>query len=194
MQSTMNIYAKRGHKVKYCYPNNGYDYDRELCNKHLTQNSVYTVEFFEVESFSSRIYLQEVPEIAFNTVMFCDYTEPEFKTGVELIAAERKRQIEVEGWTEKHDKENNRDELAIAAACYALPRHLRDLDIRELILDKTTKQLTVVAKGLCRIYNWPWDEKWWKPTPDNRIKELTKAGALIAAEIDRLQNTKSKED
>ena len=31
-----------------------------------------------------------------------------------------------------------------------------------------------------------WDDTWWKPTPDNRIKELIKAGALIAAEIDRL--------
>jgi gamma-glutamylcyclotransferase (GGCT)/AIG2-like uncharacterized protein YtfP len=33
---------------------------------------------------------------------------------------------------------------------------------------------------------WPWDESAFKPSPDNRIKELTKAGALIAAEIDRL--------
>ncbi len=51
--------------------------------------------------------------------------------------------------------------------------------------------------------NWPWDPKWWKPlyndeedqTPDeidNRIRELTKAGALIAAEIDRLQRKKDK--
>ena len=33
---------------------------------------------------------------------------------------------------------------------------------------------------------WPWNESWWKPTPDNRIRDLEKAGALIAAEIDRL--------
>jgi len=26
----------------------------------------------------------------------------------------------------------------------------------------------------------------WKPTPDDRVRELVKAGALIAAEIDRL--------
>jgi len=31
------------------------------------------------------------------------------------------------------------------------------------------------------------DEKWFKPTPDDHIRQLTKAGALIAAEIDRLQ-------
>ena len=31
-----------------------------------------------------------------------------------------------------------------------------------------------------------WEQKWWKPTPNDRVRELTKAGALIAAEIDRL--------
>ena len=34
---------------------------------------------------------------------------------------------------------------------------------------------------------WPWNLIWWKPTPNDRIRELVKAGALIAAEIDRLQ-------
>jgi len=33
---------------------------------------------------------------------------------------------------------------------------------------------------------WPWEKSWWKPTPNDRVKELVKAGALIAAEIDRL--------
>ena len=33
-------------------------------------------------------------------------------------------------------------------------------------------------------------EEWWKPTPKNRVRELVKAGALIAAEIDRLQRDK----
>lgn len=37
---------------------------------------------------------------------------------------------------------------------------------------------------------WPWDDKYWKPTPEDRIKELSKAGALIAAQIDYLQNIK----
>jgi hypothetical protein len=33
---------------------------------------------------------------------------------------------------------------------------------------------------------WPWDQEWWKPS-DDPIRNLAKAGALIAAEIDRLQ-------
>lgn len=40
---------------------------------------------------------------------------------------------------------------------------------------------------------WPWDKSWWKPTPDDRIRELIKAGALIAAEIDRLQRLNKEE-
>jgi hypothetical protein len=37
---------------------------------------------------------------------------------------------------------------------------------------------------------WPFAPERWKPSPSNRIRELVKAGALIAAEIDRLQRTK----
>lgn len=36
---------------------------------------------------------------------------------------------------------------------------------------------------------WPWDENWWKPSLDP-IRNLVKAGALLAAEIDRLQRSK----
>ena len=39
---------------------------------------------------------------------------------------------------------------------------------------------------------WPWDAAWFKPgdgnEPRQRIRELTKAGALIVAEIERLQS------
>lgn len=33
---------------------------------------------------------------------------------------------------------------------------------------------------------WPWEHRWYKPTPEDRVRELTKAGALIAAAIDDL--------
>lgn len=39
---------------------------------------------------------------------------------------------------------------------------------------------------VARRYSWPWDEEWWKPSEDP-VRNLVKAGALIAAEIDRLQ-------
>lgn len=97
----------------------------------------------------------------------------EKKTGVERIAAERKRQIEEEGWTACHDEyENKDDRLALAAVSYALPKRKRKL----------------LVEGQCFLIDnlWPYDDKLWKPTPDNRIRELEKAGALMAAEIDRL--------
>jgi hypothetical protein len=41
---------------------------------------------------------------------------------------------------------------------------------------------------------WPWADTWYSPSPDNRIHELEKAGALIAAEIDRLLRLENKEE
>ena len=98
--------------------------------------------------------------------------------GIELIAQERQRQIEAEGWTPEHDDEHDAGQLAAAARCYT-----------------KTAQLQVcrlVSRQLGRPeFTWPWDEEAWKPSPD-AIRNLVKAGALIAAEIDRLQRTKHK--
>jgi|SRR6476646_4074129 len=95
------------------------------------------------------------------------------KTGIEIIAEERQRQIEAEGWTIEHDAEHENNELAIAAACYALP-----------ISKRTYRDNLFVPTPV----EWPWEYLWWKPCPEDRIHELAKAGALIAAEIDRLNN------
>lgn len=102
------------------------------------------------------------------------------QTGVELIAEERQRQIEKEGWTPEHDAEHTDESLSKAAACYAMPSNER------------TKYQSFHSQygNFPRWWPFSWDLKFWKPTPDNRIKELVKAGALIAAEIDRLQNLK----
>lgn len=90
--------------------------------------------------------------------------------GASLIAAERRRQVAVEDWTAAHDDKYTSGSLARAAACYALPPTGRPSDY-----DTPAE--------------WPWDSRYWKPSPDDRVKELVKAGALIAAEIDRLQRT-----
>ncbi len=94
--------------------------------------------------------------------------------GVEIIAEERRRQIEVEGWTPEHDAQHTDESIAYAAACYAIPHNGRNIFAGQ--------------GGLSDIFHllWPWAKSWWKPSPDDRIKELAKAGALIAAEIDRL--------
>ena len=97
------------------------------------------------------------------------------KTGIELIAEERQRQIEKEGWTKEHDAQHKVGVLAKAAVCYALPPLTR----ADVSPD--------VGKP---PFFWPFSKEWWKPSKD-RVKELIKAGALIAAEIDRIQSEQS---
>lgn len=92
-------------------------------------------------------------------------------TGIELIAAERQRQVSVEGWTPEHDDLHIMGELPCASACYAMA--VIDGDIADI------EPFDFNAW-------WPWHPDWWKPSPDP-IRNLVKAGALVAAEIDRLQ-------
>ena len=98
------------------------------------------------------------------------------KTGTELIAEERQRQIEKEGWTKEHDAKHIKEELSFAAACYALPNRCRYTIAKSAGFTSTVPDF------------WSFKFEWWKPTPDDRVRELVKAGALIAAEIDRLLN------
>lgn len=102
------------------------------------------------------------------------------KTGAEIIADERKRQIEVEGWSAEHDAQHTNDELIKAAMCYLQPESVRTYN---RLWDSKTPDDIKIPPAL-----WPWDKEWWKPSPDNRIRELAIVGALIAAEIDRIQN------
>ena len=89
--------------------------------------------------------------------------------GVDMIAAERERQVTQEGWSPEHDDEHDDFELTAAALCYALRA--------------TGTDFGGPPPG---PVPWPWDASWWKPS-DDPIRNLVKAGALIAAEIDRLQ-------
>ena len=84
---------------------------------------------------------------------------------IEEIAAERRRQVDVEGWTADHDDKHKLGELADAAACYALSS----------------------AEDWARDF-WPWAAKWWKPK--DRRHDLVRAAALIVAEIDRLDRAR----
>lgn len=89
-----------------------------------------------------------------------------------MIAEERRRQVSEEGWSHQHDDRHVHGELSDAAACYAIgEKESWQSEERECLFPLL----------------WPWDLSWWKPCKDNRIKELVKAGALIAAEIERLQ-------
>jgi len=98
--------------------------------------------------------------------------------GAELIAAERLRQVTAEGWTPEHDAEHNiGGTLGMAASAYTWAAQLADgMDASDMTPADWVKW--------CPDY-WPWAEEEWKPSNDP-VRNLAKAGALIAAEIDRL--------
>ena len=102
-------------------------------------------------------------------------------SAIELIAAERQRQIDVEGFDADHDdRENGLGLLPDAAAAYT---RVAGAQARGATADEFPADM-MVCEG-----DWPWDEKWWKPS-GNPIRNLVKAGALIVAEIERLQRLK----
>ena len=117
-------------------------------------------------------------------------TPTDAQSGVALIAAERARQIAQEGWTAEHDDDHCDSEMAVAAACYALPKQRRREKIAYIEMDaaRGCSDPAIPYRVKKRIpCGWPWDAEWWRPVPKDRIRELVKAGALIAAEIDRLK-------
>jgi hypothetical protein len=102
--------------------------------------------------------------------------------GTEMIAQERQRQITAEGWTPEHDRQHIRCELVQAARAYAFAALCR-------------VRYTTPSEDLAVPNDWPlkWSQEWWKPS-DDPVRNLVKAGALIAAEIDRLQRRIKTED
>jgi hypothetical protein len=111
--------------------------------------------------------------------------------GCALITAERQRQIYKEGYSEAHDDEHEDGSLALAGALYATPI--------------TLYEKIECANGFSFGDAWPWETTCDKRAVvdhgnvikanrllpvKQRIRLLAMAGALIAAEIDRLQRLK----
>jgi len=68
----MDIYTKPGTKIVVTETSakNGYTSDENKVAAHLTIGVLYTVERMEVDSWSSEVYLEEFPNIPFNSVNF----------------------------------------------------------------------------------------------------------------------------
>ena len=94
------------------------------------------------------------------------------RTGIEDITDERTRQIFLKGFTTDHDKLYSEGQLLKAAASYQLQAQFGGFE-------KYPPNL------------WPWDAAEWHPSP-LPTRNLAKAGALVAAEIDRLKNANKK--
>ncbi len=105
--------------------------------------------------------------------------------GAERIKQERARQVGL--YDEYHDRGHEDDELVMAAVIYALPPHYREepFDLASPLPGGLDQEVTLLGQWWpgCEGLNGEVD---WLYRPGDRIRELTKAGALIAAEIDRL--------
>lgn len=86
-----------------------------------------------------------------------------FNPAILDVIAERQRQKAVEGWTSEHDDKYGKSQLLWASSCYLL---------------NTIQPFNRIPM------DWPWDSSWWKPTTPRR--DLVKSGALILAEIERI--------
>jgi hypothetical protein len=93
------------------------------------------------------------------------------------VLAERRRQVEQEGWTAEHDDGHRLGEMALAGAAYA-----------GYAAAKIDGDLTLGTKA---FEFWPWRSGWWKPKDSRR--DLVRAAALIIAEIERLDRMAAKE-
>lgn len=84
------------------------------------------------------------------------------------VLAERRRHVEVEGWDAPHDDQHSDGSMAAAAGCYALE----------------ACGMAWKSDATKPPYVWPWHPIWWKPR--DRRRNLVRAGALILAELERL--------
>ncbi len=90
-------------------------------------------------------------------------------SAIQRIEAERIRQVTEEGYTaDEDDLNNDPGDMATAGVAYV--------------------QKAIQQMGGPEVddppWDWPWEPEYWKPS-DDPVRNLEKAGALIAAELDK---------
>jgi hypothetical protein len=105
-------------------------------------------------------------------------------SGIGRIFGERNRQMNAEGWTPEHDDEHKLGELALAAVAYASPFPVK-------VKGPIIRPGHIFSEPTW-VDPWPWDAQFDKREKHSRIRKLEIAGALIAAEIDRLERAETR--
>lgn len=106
---------------------------------------------------------------------------------IDEIAAERRRQRVIEGWSLAHDDSHKDGEMSRAAACYAAHASAYQRVASDVGLDAYA---AVEPRASVNSIGWPWYREWWKPR--NPRRDLIRAAALIVAEIERLDRAASR--
>ena len=99
------------------------------------------------------------------------------------VIMERNRQLDDERFSYKHDDAHTDGQIARAAAAYALSGSV-PLKMRGSFFSDVTMRI------IRDIWTWEW--KWWKPSTTDPRRDLVKAGALIIAEIERLDRAAAR--
>lgn len=99
------------------------------------------------------------------------------------VLAERRRQVESEGYSEQHDDEHVLGELGLAAALYAIPYEA------EIAEEKLLSQEDFIGLDIALTIACGWD---LKPEPDVRQRKV-KGAAMLLAEIERIDHAAARE-
>lgn len=145
----------------------------EAAEKLATQQGNIAVELFDEVTNLRRNSDDKAPELRSQLEeaekRIAELEGLAFSPAILDVISERQRQRSVEGWTSEHDDAYQNSELADAAACYAINAH---------------------NQGFSTPAHWPWSPDWWKQSGPRR--DLVKAGALILAEIERIDRAAGK--
>ena len=161
--------------IEYCInPDNQPEYhDQGMgcgVEDHGYQRDGYSACYYGSESAMERVYSEVIPDAIPETpatdAFLAEVRAQGVKSlsnAVQSVIAERQRHQSAEGWTPEHDDQYSKSQLLWASSCYVLN----------------------AIHPFNRIpFDWPWTPEWWKPT--NPRRDLVKAGALILAEIERI--------
>jgi hypothetical protein len=102
---------------------------------------------------------------------------------MQAVVAERRRQIEAEGWDLAHDDQHLSGEMARAGASYAWGTTIQQVEDHDSWVSKPPIPIT----GLML---WPWGRDWYKPAGFRR--DLVKAAALILAEGEKFDRNRKR--
>ncbi|MCH6940681.1 hypothetical protein BEC63_19655 [Escherichia coli] len=161
--------------IEYCInPDNQPEYhDQGMgcgVEDHGYQRDGYSACYYGWESAMERVYSEVIPDAIPETpatdAFLAEVRAQGVKSlsnAVQSVIAERQRHQSAEGWTPEHDDQYSKSQLLWASSCYVLN----------------------AIHPFNRIpFDWPWTPEWWKPT--NPRRDMVKAGALILAEIERI--------
>jgi hypothetical protein len=159
------------------------DYSGEGCNPLEDETQGWTIGFNSLDDtgidewqFAGWNWQQDIfTEGRGKVIGWYPLHWPDISAAARDVLAERQRQISAEGWTPEHDDEHDCCELALVAALYASPVPLFE-ESRE--------------EGISTTFSDPWPESWddaWDRREDfDERRKLVIAGALILAEIERI--------